>query len=137
MACPLCVSQNENIIKSNSLFRVILVDEIPGFVRIILNRHIAEFSDLNFDEYCEVMKEVYRIEKIIREVLNPDKINIASLGNYVPHLHIHIIPRYKNDAWFPDSIWSEKHRSYEYKTTKEDIEKLLKKVKNENNSNES
>jgi len=137
MACPLCASQNENIIKSNNLFRVILVDEIPGFVRIILNRHIAEFSDLNFDEYCEVMKEVYRIEKIIREVLNPDKINVASLGNYVPHLHIHIIPRYKNDAWFPDSIWSEKHRSYKYKTTKEDIEKLVKKVKNENNSNES
>ena len=130
MACPLCASYNENIIKSNNLFRVILVDEIPGFIRIILNKHIAEFSDLNFDEYCEVMKEVYKIEKIIREVLNPDKINIASLGNYVPHLHIHIIPRYKNDAWFPDSIWSKKHRSYEYKTTQNQIDELVKRIKN-------
>jgi len=130
MACPLCASQNENIIKSNNLFRVILVDEIPGFIRIILNRHIAEFSDLSFDEYNQVMKEVYRIEKIVRETINPDKINIASLGNYVPHLHIHIIPRYKNDAWFPDSIWSEKHRSYEYKTTQSQIDKLVKRIKN-------
>jgi len=128
--CPLCNPINEKVIKSNNLFRVILVDEIPGFIRVILNKHIAEFSDLDFDEYSEVMKEVYRIEKIMRESLNPDKINIASLGNYVPHLHIHIIPRYKDDAWFPDSIWSETHRSYRYKTTQSQIDKLAEKIKN-------
>jgi len=35
MSCPLCSPQNENIIYKNALFRVILVDEIPGFTRII------------------------------------------------------------------------------------------------------
>ena len=131
MACPLCTPVNENDIKSNKLFRVILVDEIPGFVRIILNKHIAEFSDLSMDEYFEVMKEVYRIETIIRETINPDKINVASLGNYVPHLHIHIIPRYKDDCWFPDSIWSETHRSYKYETSQDQINELIEKIKNE------
>jgi len=131
MVCPLCTPKNEKVIKSNNLFRVILVDEIPGFVRIILNKHIAEFSDLSLDEYLEVMKEVYRIEKIIRETIKPDKINVASLGNYVPHLHIHIIPRYKDDVWFPDSIWSETHRSYQYETTNEQLNELIKRIKEE------
>ena len=129
MSCPLCNPSGENIIKQNNLFRVILVDEIPGFIRIILNKHIAEFSDLSFNDYQKVYAEIYKIEKIMREILDPDKINIASLGNYVPHLHIHIIPRYKNDSWFPDSIWSEKHREYEYKTTKEEIDKMIKAIK--------
>jgi diadenosine tetraphosphate (Ap4A) HIT family hydrolase len=69
------------------------------------------------------------IEKIIKETIKPDKINIASLGNYVPHLHIHIIPRYKDDSWYPDSIWSNKHREYKYKTTKEDINNLVERIR--------
>jgi len=127
--CILCQKQNENIIKENELFRVILVDEIPGFIRVILNKHIAEFSDLSLEEYHQVMLEVYKIEKIMRKHLNPDKINIASLGNYVPHLHIHIIPRYKNDAFWPDSIWNEKHREYEYKTTNQQIQNMIDEIK--------
>ena len=127
--CPLCNPQNENVIIKNTLFRVILVDEIPGFIRIILNKHIKEFSDLEYNEYEKVSKAIYLIEKIIKETIKPDKINIASLGNYVPHLHIHIIPRYKDDSWYPDSIWSNKHREYKYKTTKEDINNLVERIR--------
>jgi diadenosine tetraphosphate (Ap4A) HIT family hydrolase len=129
MSCPLCLAQNENVIYKNELFRVILVDEIPGFTRIILNKHIAEFSDLSLDEAIEITKAIYKIEKAMIKHLRPDKVNIASLGNYVPHLHIHIIPRYKNDAWFPDSIWSQKHREYEYKTTQKQIQNYINEIK--------
>jgi len=127
--CPLCNPQNENVIIKNALFRVILVDEIPGFVRIILNKHIKEFTDLEYNEYERVFRAIYLIEKIIKETIKPDKINVASLGNYVPHLHIHIIPRYEDDSWWPDSIWSNKHREYKYKTTKEDINNLVERIK--------
>jgi len=130
MSCPLCNPTNENVIKNNDLFRVILVDEIPGFVRIILNKHVAEFSDLSFDEYEQISKEVYKIEKIVRDTIKPDKINIASLGNYVPHLHIHIIPRFKKDSWFPDSIWSNPHRKYEYNISSTQINDLISQIKN-------
>jgi diadenosine tetraphosphate (Ap4A) HIT family hydrolase len=129
MSCPLCLGKNENVIYKNDLFRVILVDEIPGFTRIILNKHIAEFSDLSLDESLEISKAIYKIEKAMLKHIKPDKVNIATLGNYVPHLHIHIIPRYKNDAWFPDSIWSQKHREYEYKTTKEQIQNYIDEIK--------
>jgi diadenosine tetraphosphate (Ap4A) HIT family hydrolase len=38
----------------------------------------------------------------------PDKVNIAALGNMVPHIHWHVIPRYKDDAFFPGSAWSKR-----------------------------
>ena len=44
-------------------------------------------------------------------MMRPDKVNLASLGNMVPHLHWHVIPRWKNDPWFPDSVWSAARRS--------------------------
>jgi diadenosine tetraphosphate (Ap4A) HIT family hydrolase len=40
--------------------------------------------------------------------MHPDKVNIATLGNMVPHIHWHVIPRYKDDAFFPGSAWSQK-----------------------------
>jgi diadenosine tetraphosphate (Ap4A) HIT family hydrolase len=46
----------------------------------------------------------------MRSYYQPDKINIAMFGNYVPHLHIHVMARFKNDAFFPESMWGKKQR---------------------------
>ncbi len=40
----------------------------------------------------------------------PDKINIASFGNYVPHVHFHIQARFKNDSYFPEPTWGKKQK---------------------------
>jgi len=114
MTCPLCNPKNENIIYKDNFLRVILVDEIPGFVRVIINRHVKEFSELNDEEAIKLISLIKRLEKGILKALNPDKINIASLGNMVPHLHIHIIPRYINDPWWPESSFCEKKRDFKY-----------------------
>ena len=114
MTCPLCKRENEDIIFENGLFRVILVDEIPGYIRVITQKHIKEFSELNDNEAVEIMLAVKKIEKAMIKFLNPDKINIASLGNMVPHLHIHIIPRYINDPWWPGATFCEKKRDFNY-----------------------
>ena len=52
------------------------------------------------------MALVFAVEEAIRHVMQPDKINLAALGNMVPHIHWHVIPRYKDDAYFPGSVWS-------------------------------
>ena len=57
------------------------------------------------------MNAIWTVEKIVRDVMQPDKINLASLGNMVPHLHWHVIPRFENDKNFPDSIWSQTRRA--------------------------
>jgi len=52
------------------------------------------------------MATVLAVERVLREQLKPDKINLASLGNVVPHLHWHVIPRWTDDSHFPDPIWA-------------------------------
>jgi len=114
MNCPLCLHQNENIIFENSFLRVVLVDEIPGYIRIITQKHIKELSELDEKEYIYLFTLAKALEKEIINILNPDKINIASLGNMTPHVHIHIIPRYKNDPWWPNATFCKKIRDFEY-----------------------
>ncbi|WP_114637183.1 HIT family protein [Polynucleobacter necessarius] len=88
--------------------RVILVNDpdLPGFCRVIWNRHIAEMTDLTYSEREHLMALVFAVEEAVRHVMHPHKVNIAALGNMVPHIHWHVIPRFKDDAFFSGSIWS-------------------------------
>ena len=52
-----------------------------------------------------------RFERVLRAELAPDKINLATLGNQVPHLHWHVIPRFADDAHFPDPVWAARRRA--------------------------
>ena len=90
--------------------RVILVNDpdLPGFCRVIWNRHVAEMTDLSYGEREHIMTLVFAVEEAVRHVMHPDKVNIAALGNMVPHIHWHIIPRFKDDTFFPGSAWSKK-----------------------------
>jgi diadenosine tetraphosphate (Ap4A) HIT family hydrolase len=106
--CELCAAKQENIIVNTSKFRVILVDDAnyPGFCRVIWNTHVKEMTDLAIVNRSTMMQAVCKVEEAIRDVMQPDKINLASLGNMVPHLHWHVIPRYTDDAHFPNPIWA-------------------------------
>ncbi len=108
--CVLCNEDIAQVVYKNQLFRIILPDDslYPGFVRLILNSHYKEMTDLSISDANKVFSAIFTIEKLVRLYLNPDKINVASLGNVVPHLHWHIIPRFYNDAHYPNPIWCEK-----------------------------
>lgn len=113
MSCPLCETTGEEILWQDDFCRVVLVTDTPGypgFCRVILNRHIKEMTDLSAEERNRLMNVVWKTEQAVRDVLHPDKINLASLGNVVPHLHWHVIPRFKNDRHFPNPIWGEAKR---------------------------
>ncbi len=56
------------------------------------------------------MATVFTVEQVLRDIFQPEKINLASLGNMTPHLHWHVIPRYKEDRNFPNPIWGERMR---------------------------
>ena len=90
--------------------RVILVNDpdLPGFCRVIWNRHVPEMTDLTYGEREHLMTLVFAVEEAIRHVMHPDKVNLAALGNMVPHIHWHVIPRYKDDAFYPGSAWSKR-----------------------------
>ena len=93
--------------------RVILTNEpdYPGLCRVILQEHIKEMSDLPPAARSRLMNAVFATESVLRELLAPDKVNLASLGNAVPHLHWHVIPRWRDDRHFPKSIWADAERA--------------------------
>jgi len=83
----------------------------PGYCRVIWRLHVAEMSALATVDARHVMDVVLATERAVRQVLQPDKINLASLGNVVPHLHWHVIPRWRDDSHFPSPIWAAAQRT--------------------------
>lgn len=113
MTCPLCDTPGGEILWQDDFCRVVLVTDTPdypGFCRVILNRHVAEMTDLAPTERSRLMMTVMKVEQALRETIQPDKINLASLGNVVPHLHWHVIPRFEDDSHFPNPIWGARVR---------------------------
>lgn len=110
--CPLCPAANETLVWRDGSCRVILVDEpgYPGFCRVVWNHHVAEMTDLNGGEQRHLLNVVLATEAALRQLMRPDKINLASLGNMVPHLHWHVIPRFTDDRHFPQPIWAAAQR---------------------------
>jgi diadenosine tetraphosphate (Ap4A) HIT family hydrolase len=111
-SCPLCQPTPHQTLWQDDFCRVILLNDAdyPAYCRVELLAHIKEMTDLAPPERARMMKVVFAVETALREVMQPDKINLASLGNKTPHLHWHVIPRYENDRHFPNSHWGAAER---------------------------
>ncbi|MES1999159.1 MAG: HIT family protein [Pseudomonadota bacterium] len=111
--CELCTSLGGEVLWQDAFCRVVLVDDAdyPGFCRVILQEHVKEMSDLSVVQQSRLMRVVFATEAAVRQVLKPDKINLASLGNLTPHLHWHVIPRFVDDRHFPQPIWAAAQRA--------------------------
>jgi diadenosine tetraphosphate (Ap4A) HIT family hydrolase len=92
--------------------RVILAEDagFPGFCRVVWNDHVKEMTDLGEADRIHVMEAVAVVEKALRDLLQPDKINLAAMGTLVPHLHWHVVPRFRDDTHYPDPIWAAPRR---------------------------
>lgn len=110
--CELCHQDGGTALYRTAAWRVVRVDDphYPGFCRVILNRHEREMTDLPPAEQMELMATVFAVEGVVRRLFQPDKINLASFGNMVPHVHWHIIPRWQDDRHFPEPVWGAVHR---------------------------
>jgi diadenosine tetraphosphate (Ap4A) HIT family hydrolase len=111
-SCVLCLQPGGEVVWDDGFARVVLVGDAdhPGFCRVILNKHEKEMTGLPDAQRARLMEVVFAVEQALRELLAPDKINLASLGNVVPHLHWHVIPRFADDPQFPNSVWSARAR---------------------------
>ena len=111
--CVLCETDGGALIWRGPLFRVIRANEAgyPAFYRVIWNTHVAELSDLSRDQRDVCMNAVCVVEQLLRERLQPTKINLAALGNMVPHLHWHVIARFDWDSHFPGAVWATEQRA--------------------------
>lgn len=111
--CALCHHFKEVLLWQNEYFRIIAVNQpnYPGYCRIIWQHHTQELTDLTPTQQHLLFRGLTLTETVIRKIMQCDKINLASLGNVVPHLHWHIIPRFRDDKHFPESIWGNSQRN--------------------------
>ena len=104
--CGYCEPTDEIVLWADARCRVILANE-PGFTgwcRVVWREHVRELSDLDDAARRHLMDVVATVERVLIADLKPVKMNIAALGTAMPHLHFHIIPRFEDDATFPDPV---------------------------------
>lgn len=116
MACDLCnllASPGAALIWGDDRLSVVAVNEAeyPGFTRVVWNAHVKEMTDLPAADRVRIMDVVWAVEAAQRAVMAPEKINLASFGNMTPHVHWHVIPRYRDDAHFPNPTWAVAERA--------------------------
>lgn len=71
---------------------------------------ITEITDLAADDQLQLMREINSLSNVIQSVFDTDKLNVASIGNQVPQLHVHVVGRFKHDPLWPESIWQANYK---------------------------
>jgi diadenosine tetraphosphate (Ap4A) HIT family hydrolase len=101
---------NLSVIYKNDLIKIEIENSEIPWLKIFTIENIKEFSQCNNETKQEIFKYLDIIEKEMLDYFKPKKINIASFGNYVPHVHFHIMARFEEDSYFPEPMWGKKQR---------------------------
>ena len=81
----------------------------PGYTLLFTKQHVTELFHLNRSVRAGLMEEVSCVAGALFSVFQPDKINYELLGNMVPHIHWHLVPRFSSETLWPRPIWAEAH----------------------------
>lgn len=95
---------------TNSLIYVEIEESEIPWLKIFTKVERREFSECTSEEKSDIFEALDVIEKEMLAYYQPAKINIASFGNYVPHVHWHIMARFKEDSYFPEPMWGNRQR---------------------------
>lgn len=112
MGCVLCEEEGGTLLWRDDFCRIVRIPgaDYPGLCRVVLNRHVVEMTDLADEERNRLMRAVFATERALRDLFRPDKVNLASFGNKVRHLHWHVIPRTADDPHYPEPSWGAPQR---------------------------
>jgi diadenosine tetraphosphate (Ap4A) HIT family hydrolase len=124
--CPLCDGDGGRVIVQRPRWRVIHADEagLPAFYRVVWQDHVREFSQLPAADRAECMDVVLEVEQALLRHLQPAKVNLAALGNAVPHLHWHVLARFGWDSRFPGAPWAAPSRPEDVTRTRDVMARL-------------
>lgn len=89
------------------LCAVLLMNErdFPWLVLVPKRSGLRDLHNLSAEDTPVAMAEIARASRMLEQLLAPDKMNVAALGNQVPQLHIHVIARFESDAAWPKPVW--------------------------------
>ena len=142
MNCLMCKDKNEYSwlkIKEGTFWTVSLRNEqnYLGWCVVILKRHLEDLMDISDEERTELFLIVKQLRDVIQEQLKADMFNYASLGNVSNHLHLQVVPRYREEvmfegATFADKNWGKNYSPYDKtftvpKAVKQKIKEVIQK----------
>ena len=112
--CPMCsrwdADSDLRIVELTHSYVILNRDQFfPGYTLLFTKSHVTELFHLERSTRAELTEEVTTVAKAIYDVLRPSKINYELLGNMVPHIHWHLVPRFASDPLWPRPIWAEPH----------------------------
>lgn len=82
----------------------------PGYCLLFTRDHVTELFHLSPGQRAGLMDEVSLVAQALSDLFRPDKINYELLGNMVPHMHWHLVPRFASEPLWPRPIWAEPHQ---------------------------
>ncbi len=97
------------IYENDTLFIEVESSEIP-WLKIFPTKKYKELSDCDTKTRAALLDAMLLVETEMLEYYKPKKVNIAMFGNYLPHLHIHVMARFEEDSYFPEPMWGKKQR---------------------------
>ena len=117
-------------IYQNQHIRIELEESEIPWLKIFAQQNCKEMTDCNAETKKQIWLLLDLIETEMLKYFQPDKINIASFANYVPHVHWHIMARFKEDSYFPESMWGTKQRqaNLDYPSMELFIKQLLERL---------
>jgi len=117
------------IYKHTDFYLEVHKSEIP-WLKIFTTQVYKELTDVPKPLRNTLYSLMEIIEEEMRSYYQPEKINIAAFGNYLPHVHIHVMARFKEDSYFPEPMWGEKQREAYLKLPSSELfyEGLIKKI---------
>ena len=106
--CPLCDAAGGRLVVQGAKWRLVHAQEagFPAFYRVVWQDHVREFSQLPRADRIACLDVVTAVEEAMLRHLQPAKVNLATLGNVVPHVHWHVIARFDWDSHFPAPVWA-------------------------------
>ena len=124
---------NKNFLKSShyifdlKLCSIRMIDNsnFPWIILIPKRKSVTDITDLKKNDRNQLMEEIVYCSNIMKKVFKTSRLNVEKIGNIVPQLHIHIIPRHKKDPTWPLPVWVTKPKPY----PKKELEKILSKLK--------
>ena len=100
-SCPFCADVSGASFYSGRTSEALLEQKAiaKGHVAVVFRgRHVADFTELAAGELADYWMDVRQVARMIERVFSPCHVNYLLLGNIVPHLHVHVVPRYLDDA---------------------------------------
>ena len=134
MSCPLCEkvekTQHPYLIKELVHSKWYLGDHqyFPGYTVLVSKHHIKEMTELSRKERGEFFEELMWVQEIVEKTFKPDKINLSSLGNVVPHVHWHLFARFKSEDCFSYPVWRQMDKFAEKKISNEEASSIIQKI---------